>query len=54
MGSGDYILGGGWSWCVVVGLFWVVVGRGGFAWVVGLLWEVVGSDGLILSGGGWW
>ena len=30
-GSGEYILGSGcWLW-VVVGLFWIVVGRGVFA-----------------------
>ena len=43
VGSGEYILGGGWWWWVAVGLFWTVMGRGGFAL----------GGGFILRKGGW-
>ena len=43
VGSGEYILGGGWWWWVVVGLFWIVVGRAEFAL----------GGGFILRIGGW-
>ena len=42
VGSGEYILEGGWWWWVVVGLFWMVVGRG----------ELALEDGFIRRSGG--
>ena len=42
VGSCEYTLGGGWWW-LVVDLFWIVVGRGGFAL----------GGGFILRSGGW-
>ena len=45
LGAGPFF---GW-WCVVVDIFWLVVGSDGWWWVV------VGSGGYILGGGGcWW
>ena len=43
VGSGEYISGGGCSWWVVAGLFWIVVGRGRFAL----------GGGFIFRSGGW-
>ena len=43
VGSGEFILGGSWWWLVVVGSFWIVVGRGGFSL----------GGGFILRSGGW-
>ena len=42
VGSSKYILGDGLWWWVVVGLSWIVVGRGGFPL----------GDGFILRNGG--
>ena len=52
------------KWQVVVDIFWLVVGGGGWLWVVvdgggyilaggGWWWMVLGGGGYILAGGGW-
>ena len=42
VGSSEYIFGGGWCWWVVVSLFWIVVGNGGFALGGGFILRSVG------------
>ena len=43
------------KWQVVVDIFWLVVGGGGYILAGGgWLRVVVGSCGYILAGGGWW
>ena len=50
------------KWWVVVDIFWLVLGGGGYiladggwSWVVvDIFWLVVGGGGYILAGGGWW
>ena len=37
---------------MVVGIFWVVVGGGGF--ILGSGWVVVGLFWVEMGGGGWW
>ena len=52
MGVGGYILAVGESWWVVVDIFWLVVGGGGWCGYIlaggGSWWVVVGR------GGSWW
>ena len=38
---------------MLVNIFWVVVGGGGYI-LAGGGWGVVGGGGYILAGGGWW
>ena len=45
-----WLLGVVGKWCVMVGIFWLVVSGGGY--ILGWWCVVVGSGGYILAGGG--
>ena len=54
------LLGGspffGW-WCVMVDIFWLMVGDGGCWWIYFDWWGVVGAGGrwwMVVGRSGWW
>ena len=50
-----WVLCGGRYTLASDGLWWVMVGVGGWWWIYfGWWWMVVGCGGYILAGGGWW